>query len=69
MSKKELEQLDYDDSLLALYTSCMLYGARKVCEDFHRQFPQMFDELLVQINRVLPEEKLPALLKPNAGSM
>jgi hypothetical protein len=66
---KELEELDYFDALLALYDACVQYGARKVLQDFHVQFPKMFEEVLVQINRIEPEEKLPALLKPYAGPM
>lgn len=66
MSKKtEIEQLDYDDALLAFFHVCQQYGARTVLEDFRAQFPDMFGEIVVQLNRA-PHEKVAALLR-NAG--
>jgi len=63
MSKKIEEQLDYDDALILLYSVCQQYGAREVFKDFRHAFPDMFDEVVVQINRLGPERKTAALLK------
>ena len=63
MSKKELEQLDYDDALVLLFSMCQQYGAREVFKDFRQAFPDMFEEIVVQVNRLGPRDKLPALLK------
>lgn len=57
MSKEQLEQLDYDDTLVMLYSVCQQYGAREVLVSFRDAFPEMFDELLVQINRIPPKPK------------
>jgi hypothetical protein len=62
MSKTEIEQLEYDDALIVLFSVCQQYGAREVFRDFRASFPDMFQEILVQVNR-LPPENLPALLK------
>lgn len=56
------KQLDYDDSILSLYSVCQEYGCRRVLLDFRTAFPEMFHELEIQIKR-LPDENLPALLK------
>lgn len=63
MTKAEIEQLDYDDSLLCFYTACQQYGAREVLKDFRNAFPDMYEELLIQINRLGPQGKVAALLK------
>jgi hypothetical protein len=62
------ENLDYDDTLLQFYTACHQYGVRNVLIDFRRAFPDMFDEVNVQINRLKPERQVPSLLK-DARSM
>lgn len=58
----EMEQINYDDSLVSLHSVCQQYGARKVLRDFREAFPEMFAEILQQINR-LPRDDLPALLR------
>jgi hypothetical protein len=63
MSKKLEEQLDYDDTLVLLFSVCQQYGAREVFKDFRQAFPDMFEEIVVQVNRLGPRDKLPALLK------
>jgi hypothetical protein len=57
MSKQQLEQLEYDDTLVSLHSLCQQYGAREVLKDFREHFPEMFTELLVQINRLTPPPK------------
>lgn len=64
----ELEKLEYDDALLALFHVCQQYGARRVLEDFRVQFPDMYREIVAQINRG-PQEKVAALLRYDAGPM
>jgi hypothetical protein len=63
MSKQELEQLEYNDTLIGLHSICEQYGAREVLRDFRATFPEMFEELVVQINRLPPPPKA-ALLRP-----
>jgi hypothetical protein len=60
--EKQLEQLNYDDALILLFSVCQQYGAREVFSDFRQAFPDMFDEIVVQINRLPPIPKA-ALLK------
>jgi hypothetical protein len=57
MSKEQLEQLEYDDAIVSLYSVCQQYGAREVLSSFRDAFPEMFDEILVQINRLPPKPK------------
>lgn len=66
----ELEQLEYDDALLAFFHICQQYGARRVLEDFRYSFPEMYRELMAQLNRP-QQEKVAALLLPweDAGTM
>lgn len=63
MSKQELEQLEYEDVLVNLNSLFEQYGCREVCKDFRTCYPAMFDELLIQINRLKPDKQIPALLK------
>lgn len=58
----ELEMIEYDDALVMLFSMCQQYGAREVLTDFRESFPDMFDEVLVQINRIPPRAKA-ALLR------
>jgi len=58
----ELEQLEYDDALVQLFSMCQQYGAREVLSDFRNSFPEMFEEILVQINRLPPKQRA-ALLR------
>jgi hypothetical protein len=62
MNKKIEEQLDYDDTLIQLYSICQQYGAREVLKDFRQNFPDMFEEVVAQINRLPPTNRA-ALLK------
>jgi hypothetical protein len=62
MSKQELQQLDYNDAILSFYSMCEQYGAREVLKDFRQSFPEMFEEVVVQINRLPPPAKA-ALLR------
>jgi hypothetical protein len=62
----ELEKLELDDALSQTYSMCEKYGARKVLLEFRKYFPQMFDELAVQMSRMKPEHKVAALLRPHA---
>lgn len=63
MSRQELEQLDYDDALILLYSMCQQYGAREVFRDFRQAFPEMFEEVVVQVNRLGPHGRVAALLR------
>lgn len=63
MSKHLEEQLDYDNVLLDLFHSCKEYGCRNVLIDFRQAFPDMFEELLIQGNRLKPEKPIAALLR------
>ena len=58
-----LQQLEYDDALLGFYTICQQHGARRVLLDFRENFRDMFQEVVVQANRLGPEDRLPYLLK------
>jgi len=61
---KELETLDYEDSLVLFNSSCEQYGARQVLVDFRDAFPDMFKEVEIQIERLKPQPKVAALLRP-----
>ena len=58
----DLEQLDYDDTLILLHSACQQYGAREVFKDFRHNFPEMFEEITIQINRLPPPNRA-ALLR------
>lgn len=66
MSKQEIEQLDYDDALVSLYSVCQQYGVRDVLDSFRSCFPDMFEEIVAQINR-LPQKQVAALLMKKVG--
>lgn len=63
MSKEIEEQLDYEDSLLQFYTVCQQYGCRTVLKDFRVAFPDMYEEIITQANRLKPEKHIAALLR------
>lgn len=63
MSKSEIEQLDYEDVLVSLNSLLEQYGARKVFTDFRDAFPKMYEELVIQINRLPPQGQVAALLR------
>ena len=60
---KELEQLEYEDALVMLNSMCQQYGAREVLKDFREAYPDMFGEVLIQINRLGPDRHVAALLR------
>ncbi len=69
-NSQELQQLEYEDVLVGLNSVCEQYGCRAVMMDFRDACPKMFEELVIQINRILPDKHVAALLKPpHAGSM
>ena len=62
--KQELEQHEYEDTLVMLNSIFEQYGVREALKDFRVAFPRMFEELHVQINRLGNDTKVAALLKP-----
>jgi hypothetical protein len=60
----ELEQLELEDTLVDLNMLFEQRGCREVLKTFRAAFPAMFDELLLQINRLTPEKQIPALERP-----
>jgi hypothetical protein len=62
--KTELDQIEYNDTLVALNSCFEQYGVREVLKDFRNSYPQMFEELMVQLHRLTPTNKVAALLKP-----
>lgn len=62
-----MEQLAYEDLLVQLNSQLEQYGVREVMKDFRVAYPNMFEELVLQINRLMPDKKLPALLRPPEG--
>lgn len=66
----EIEQLQYEDALVMFNSLCEQYGARSVLKDFKTAFPEMFQEILVQSDRIHKERQIPVLfLKPHAGTV
>jgi hypothetical protein len=62
--KQELEQIEYNDTLVALNSCFEQYGVREVLKDFRNSYPAMFEELVVQMTRLTPQAKVAALLRP-----
>jgi len=58
----EQELLDYNDVMVTLASSMQQYGARRVLADFQSFYPDLFQEMKVQINR-FPEKPVAALLR------
>jgi hypothetical protein len=61
--KQELEQHEYEDTMVMLNSMCEQYGCRAFMKDFRAGFPAMFEEMHIQINRLKPEGKVAALLR------
>ena len=59
---KELEALEYNDSIINFVSSMNQKGARRVLNDLQEYYPAFFEELRVQINR-FPEKPIAALLR------
>lgn len=57
-----MEQLEYNDMLVALASYINQYGVRRVMTDFQINYPTYFDEVKVQINR-LPAKPMAVLLR------
>ena len=63
--KQELEQHEYEDTLVMVNSLFEQYGVRAVLTDFRDHYPKMFEEVVAQVNRIAPTFKVAALLKPN----
>jgi hypothetical protein len=68
---RELQQLEYEDALVTLNSMFEQYGVRQVMQSFRGAYPQMFEEMIVQLARLQADEKIPMLFLPfpNADSM
>lgn len=60
---KETDMLEYNDVLVDLHSAFEQYGCRRVLGDFRDAYPEMFTELLVQINRLPNQRQTPVLFK------
>jgi hypothetical protein len=60
---KELEQLQYNDTLTDLAASMEAVGARRFLSDFRDNYPAHFKEIQDQIHR-LDQRPVAALLRP-----
>ena len=49
---KELEQLQYNDVLTDLASAMETVGVRKLLRDFRENYPNHFEEIVVQIHRL-----------------
>lgn len=58
----EQELLDYHDCLVSFASSLQQYGARRVMSDFQQHYPDLFQEVKIQINR-FPPKPVAALLR------
>lgn len=66
---KETEMLEYNDVLCDWNSLVTQYGCRRVLQDFRDFYPEMFNELLVQINRLPTQRQTPWLFKePGEGN-
>jgi hypothetical protein len=61
--KQEIEQHEYEDTLVMLNSIFEQYGVRAVLLDFRNSYPRMFEEVEIQFRRLSPDKKLPSLLK------
>lgn len=66
---KETDMLEYNDVLVDLHSAFEQYGCRRVLGDFRDAYPEMFIELVVQINRLPNQRQTPSLFKKDADSM
>jgi hypothetical protein len=58
----ENELLDYNDALVDFASLAQKYGFRRVLIDFQAAYPDFFEEMKAQANR-LPEKPMAVLLK------
>jgi hypothetical protein len=58
----ETELLDYNDVLVDFASLIQKYGFRRVLIDFQAAYPDFFEEMKTQANR-LPEKPMPVLFK------
>lgn len=58
---KELEEVEYYETLVDFNILCQQQGCRKVLFDLHMMDRAMFEEMKVQINRIDGERKIPYL--------
>jgi hypothetical protein len=63
MTPKQMDDLQYWDSIDDFILACELHGVRKVMEDVKYREPQLFDELVRSINRIAGTRKIPVLLQ------
>lgn len=63
ISEQELEQMVYEDALVMFNSYMEQKGARRVLQDFKQAFPQMFEEVMVQGDRLISEPRKAALLR------
>ena len=61
--RTELEQLEYDDALVAFNSIIEQFGARQVLLDYKNAYPEQYKELHTQINRNSPPNQIAALLR------
>lgn len=59
---KELDHLEYNDSIVNFISSINQHGAQKVLHDVQAYYPGFFDEIKIQINR-FPVKPVAALLR------
>ena len=59
---KELEHLEYNDSIVNFISIINQHGAQKVLRDLQVYYPGFFEEVKVQIAR-FPEKPVAALLR------
>jgi hypothetical protein len=62
-SQQELAQLAYEDVLVSFNSLCEQYGVRAVLASFRDAYPEMYEEVVVQINRLPPQRQVAALLR------
>lgn len=63
VSRQELAQLAYEDVLVSLNSLFEQYGTRQVLASFREAYPDMYEEVVIQINRLPPQRQVPALLR------
>ena len=64
LPKQDIEQYEYEDTLVMMNSSFEQYGVREVLKDFRTSYPKMFEELVVQLGRLTPAPHVAALLRP-----
>lgn len=61
-NNKELNDLEYQDLLVDLAMTFTKNGVHRVLLDFQTHYPDFFQEIKVQVNR-LPDKPIAALLR------